>query len=61
MNQPNYQDYYMSRAAASRNLAQRATDPMIAAIHAELAARYDVLVAETSRRADEPIMIVQTS
>ncbi len=61
MNQPNYQDYYISRAAASRSLAQRAADPMIAAIHAELADRYDVLVAQTSRRPDDQIMIVQTS
>ena len=61
MNQPDYQDYYLSRAAASRSLARRASDPMIAAIHAELADRYDVLVARTSRRPDDQIILLQPS
>ena len=48
MDQPNYQTYYVSRAAASRGLAQRAANPMIAAIHADLATRYDALIEQTA-------------
>ena len=40
------QDYYRARAMHSRDLAQRATDASIAAIHADLAARYDVLAGQ---------------
>jgi hypothetical protein len=37
--------YYAARALASRNLARQAANPAIAAIHADLAGRYEVLAA----------------
>ena len=46
MNQHNHHDYYLTRAKASHDLAQRAVSPAIAAIHAELAARYEIMVAK---------------
>ena len=49
MNQSNHLDYYVARAATSRDLARRAADRSIAAIHAELATRYDRLAAEIKR------------
>jgi hypothetical protein len=45
MDQLNSRSYYLARAEASRVLAQRATDPAIAAIHEEFAIRYDGLLA----------------
>lgn len=45
MDQLNHQDYYFTRAKASRELAQQAVNPAIAAIHSELATRYDDMVA----------------
>ena len=49
MNQLDDQDYYVARAASSRDLAQRAASPGIAAIYAELATRYDVLASGPER------------
>lgn len=46
----NTQGYYECRACKARELAAAATDPKIAAIHAEMAARYDALAAETKPR-----------
>lgn len=46
MNQSNHREYYVARAASSRELAQRAADPAIAAIHVDLAERYEVLAAD---------------
>ena len=46
MDQLNTYDYYVMRAEHSRDLAQRAASPGIAAIHHDLAERYDELVAE---------------
>ena len=46
MNQLNDHDFYLVRAQASRKLARQAVDPAIAAIHFELASRYDGIVIE---------------
>lgn len=61
MDQPSYQSYYLSRAAASRGLAQRAANPMIAAIHADLAARYDALIEQTAPQGDGKAPAGQTA
>lgn len=37
-------DYFRDRAAAERALAVAANDPVVAAVHGELAERYDALV-----------------
>ena len=50
MNQQSDQDYYVARAATSRDLAKRAADPASAAIHAELAIRYDKLAVRPERQ-----------
>ena len=49
MDQLNHQDYYLTRARASRQLAQQAADPAIAGIHSEMASRYDDMVAQFER------------
>ena len=49
MDQSNHHGYYRTRAETSRELAQRAVHPGIAAIHSEFASRYDSLVAELER------------
>lgn len=46
VNQLNHHDYYLTRAQASRALSHQASNPKIAAIHSELASRYDSLVAQ---------------
>ena len=46
MDQSNHHSYYRTRAETSRELAQQAVHPSIAAIHSEFATRYDILVAE---------------
>ena len=61
MNQPNNQEYYVVRAAASRDLAQRAGNPTIAAIHAELATRYDSLAAQPDQTIDGAMTGVQAT
>lgn len=43
------QSYYSRRAAISRDLAERATNPVIAAIHADFATRYDLLGRQSER------------
>lgn len=50
MNRPDQQDYYTARAAAARDLAQRAANPKVAAVHADFAARYDQLAAQPERQ-----------
>lgn len=52
MSQTNHRDYYRSRAEASRDLAQRATDPSVAAIHIEMAIRYDGIATQLDARPD---------
>lgn len=46
MDQLNHQEYFRSRAATSRELAERAASPKVAAIHQELAMRYETLSVE---------------
>lgn len=46
MNKLNDAEYYVARAAASRQLAQRATSPAIAAIHDEMASKYESTAAQ---------------
>ena len=41
MDKRNDHDYYLARAKASRELALRAASPAAAAIHSELAQRYE--------------------
>jgi hypothetical protein len=57
MDRLNHQDYYIARAAAARDLAQRAVSPAIAAIHTKLAAQYD-LAADQSDKDDDMIVTV---
>ena len=38
-------NYYARRAEAERALAEKATDPSVARLHREMAARYDEIVA----------------
>jgi hypothetical protein len=45
-------EYYVARAYASRDLAKMATRPAIAAIHLELANRYDSAVRQLQRQLD---------
>lgn len=52
MDQLNHQDYYLTRAKASRELAQQALNPAIAGIHSEMASRYDDMVAQLERNDD---------
>ena len=42
----NTQDYYQNRARKARDLAAVATDPKIAAIHLEMAERYELLAVD---------------
>lgn len=41
MDQGNHREYYLTRAAASRAMAVRATDPLIAKVHEDFATHYD--------------------
>lgn len=41
MNLLNNREYYLSRVEKCRSLAERAASPQIAAIHSELATRYE--------------------
>lgn len=43
------QEHYAARAAAARNMARRAATPAVAAIHAELASRYEQLASRPDR------------
>lgn len=53
MDQLNH-DYYTARAVFSRELAQRAASPNVAAIHQELASRYDSIAAGVRRSMTHP-------
>ena len=46
--------YYEQRAATEREMAAAAADPRIAAIHMELAERYDLLAASNARAPTGP-------
>jgi hypothetical protein len=46
----NTQGYYQCRARIARDLAAAATDPEIAAIHNEMADRYDLLAVDAAVR-----------
>ena len=50
MFEPNDRSYYLARAEQSRSLAARAVSPAIAAIHDDLARRYDALGAINDSR-----------
>jgi hypothetical protein len=54
MTERHYYEYYVSRATSCRRLAERASDPSIAAIHIDLATRYDRLAAEHSSNNTDP-------
>ncbi len=61
MSQSNHQDYYIARAANSRDLARRAADPAIAAIHTNLAMRYDLLAAAPDQKSVVTLGGLQTT
>lgn len=61
MDQPNHQQYYVARAATSRDLAQRAADPAISAIHADFAKRYEMLAAQPGQGSDGAMTGVQAT
>ena len=61
VNQPDHRDYYIGRAAASRQLAQRAANPAIAAIHTDLAIRYERLAAQSDGTIDVAMAGVQAA
>ena len=42
-------EYYRKRAAAERTLAVTASNPAAAAVHTQLAERYEALVSEAKR------------
>ena len=42
------QAYYAARAIAERRMSQAATDPRVAAAHAEMSARYEALAGSPS-------------
>ncbi len=46
---PDHRDYYLTRAATSRDLAEHAANPKVAAIHAEFAVRYDEMASRSDR------------
>ena len=46
MSEQTKSEYYMARAAAERALSDLTHDPRAAAIHAELAARYEEMALE---------------
>ncbi len=48
MSARNDQSYYAMRAEQERCLAEEATDPKIAALHRELASRYEELARDQS-------------
>lgn len=54
-------DYYAERANVSRDLARRATAPNIAAIHNDLASRYDALARRPEHREEPLSTSVQTN
>jgi hypothetical protein len=42
-------EYFRKRAVAERTLAVTASDPVVAAIHTQLAERYEALVGDAKR------------
>ena len=46
MDEFNNHRYYLTRANAARELARRAADPAIAAIHRDMANRYETTAAQ---------------
>ncbi len=54
MDEFNNHGYYLARASAARDLAQRAANPAIAAIHQEMASRYDHTAAQIGQRLAKP-------
>jgi hypothetical protein len=61
MSEQNNQEYYLSRATTSRQLAERAIDPSIAAIHTDLATRYEMLAAESRPNNTDPLAVIQAT
>lgn len=49
--------YYLNRAQVSRELAQRAANPAVAAIHVEFAARYSQLATRSEQRNGGTMMV----
>lgn len=58
MTELNHQEYYVSRATSCRQMASQAIDPMIAAIHTDLAARYERLAAEPRSNDGDPLAVL---
>ena len=58
MDQANDQDYFVRRAAACRSLEQCASNPTVAAIHAEVAARYEQLATLPGRTEAKLMMVL---
>ena len=57
MSKQDHSEYFAARAIAERRLSQAATDPRTAAVHAELAARYEALSADP----DHDLSVPQTA
>lgn len=53
-------DYYASRAANAREMEKRAISPSVAAIHAELARRYDFMASLSLEKAEAIMTVSQT-
>lgn len=49
MPEPNSLGYYQARELKQRTLARAATDPAIAAIHLDMAARYAAIIQQAPR------------
>lgn len=57
----NNKDYYVARAAVSHRLARKAINPTIAAIHADLADRYERLAIIAQQDGDDEIIVLQAT
>jgi hypothetical protein len=44
---PDHREYYVARVATSRDLARRACNSAIAAVHGDLATRFEMLAAQS--------------
>lgn len=53
MYNPDDQYYYVARSEISLDMARRAASPAVAAIHAELASRYNSLAMQVAEKTDE--------
>lgn len=58
---PDHRDYYLTRAATSRDLAEQAVNPKVAAIHAEFAVRYHEMAARSDRENGVAVAAVQAA